>query len=234
MVDILLLSASSQIAGVYPGSVRILIGALTAGLLIGLGMVLDVPFRSHILWRVCMLTVTALMTFGVRRSSFLALLLFMLLHLSLGNVTGTDHSILSTILGAIGIALACALVKNRSRLVEVSLNYHGKTLNFTALRDTGNELRDPVTGEGVLVVSETIARELTGLPGEALAHPVESIAMLPGLRLMPYQTVGNTGFLLAMRIADAKIGNQQGSVIVAFSPQNLGRNYQALTGGMLR
>ena len=233
IVDILLLLASGQMVGDHPGSLRILIGALTSGLLTGLCMVLDLPFHSHILWRVCMLTVTALMTFGFHRSSFLASLLFLLLHLSLGNVSGTDNFMLSTILGAIGIALACTLVKKRSQLVAVSLTYHGRTLKFTALRDTGNELRDPVTGKGVLVVSEAIARELTGLPHEALAYPVDNIALLPGLRLIPYQTVGNTGFLLAMRIADARIGNQQGSVIVAFSPQNLGRNYQALTGGIL-
>ena len=197
----------------------------------GLSLVLHLPFQNHILWRICMLSVTAMVTFGFR---FYGWLLFLLLHLSLGNLTGTANSILSTILGAVGIVLACTLVKNRKRLVEVSLNYQGKTLRFTALYDTGNELRDPVTGEGVLVLSDTIAGELTDLPKEAFAHPVESIALLPGLRLIPYQTVGNAGFLLAMRIPEAKIGNRQGSVVVAFSPRHFGRNYQALTGGMLR
>ncbi len=194
-------------------------------------MVLQLPFQNHILWRICMLSVTAIVTFGFR---FYGWLLFLLLQLSLGNLTGTANSMLSTILGAMGIVLACALVKNRSRLVEVSLNYRGKNLRFTALYDTGNELRDPVTGEEVLVVSNTIASELTGLSKEALAHPVESIPLISGLRLIPYQTVDNTGFLLAMRIPEAKIGKRQGSVVVAFSPRNLGRNYQALTGGMLR
>ena len=107
-------------------------------------------------------------------------------------------------------------------------------MHFTALLDTGNELRDPVTGEGILVVSQSIARQLTGIPPAALTNPVESITMLPGLRLIPYKTVGNSGFLLAMRIADARIGSREGSVVVAFSPQNLGRNYQGLTGGMFR
>ena len=200
----------------------------------GLGIALDVPFHSHILWRICMLMVTALITCGFHRPALWASLLFLLLHLSLGNLTGTGNAMLSTILGAIGIALACALVKNRSSLVEVSLSYQGKTLQFTALHDTGNELRDPVSGEGVLVVNQTIARKLTGLSEDALSHPVENITLLPGLRLIPYRTVGNTGFLLAIQIPEAKIGNRKGSVIVAFSPQNLGRNYEALTGGMLR
>ena len=234
IVDILLLSASCQMVGIHPGRLRIFIGALTGGLMMGFGIAFAIPFQSHILWRICMLLVSAMATFGFRRPALWAILLFLLLHLSLGNLTGTGNAMLSTILGAIGIALACTLVKNRSSLVEVSLSYQGKTLRFTARHDTGNELRDPVTGEGVLVVSQTIARKLTGLSEEAFSHPVESMTLLPGLRLIPYQTVANTGFLLAMRIPEAKIGNRQGSVIVAFSPQNLGRNYEALTGGMLR
>lgn len=233
MVDILLLSACCQMIGIHPVWFRILTGALIDGVLMGLSLVWSLSFSNHILWRVCMLTVTALVTFGFRNSAFRVTLLFLMLHLSLGNLTGTGNAMLSTVLGATGIALACTLVKKRSCFVEVSLGYQGRTLHFTALRDTGNELRDPMTGEGVLVVSESIARQLTGLSGEALADPVQSITLLPGLRLIPYQTVGNTGFLLAMRITDAKIGNRQGSVIVAFSPQNLGRNYQGLTGGML-
>ena len=232
VVDILLLSATCQMVGIQPGRYRILTGALTDGLIMGICMIFWAPFSGHILWRVFMLTATALVVFGFRRSAFCASLLFLLLHLSLGNLTGTGNTMLSTILGASGIALACVLVKNRSRLVNVSLSHQGETLKFTALYDTGNELRDPVTGEGVLVVSQSIAQKLTGLSEEALAHPVESIVLLPGLRLVPYQTVGNTGLLLAMRIPEARIGHRQGSVIVAFSPQNLGRNYQGLTGGM--
>ena len=202
-------------------------------MLTGLGLLISPDFCSHIIWRICVLTTTALATFGFRKPFLRVALLYLLLSLSLGNLSGNGKEILSAILGAVGIALACMLAKSHRRLVDVSLHYRGKTLKFTALRDTGNELRDPVSGESVLVVSESVARELTGLPTAALADPVNSITRLPGLRLIPYQTVGNTGFLLALRIAEAKIGTQQGSVVVAFSPQNLGRNYQGLTGGTL-
>ena len=77
------------------------------------------------------------------------------------------------------------------------------------------------------------SEKLTGLEREMLRDPVSAMEKLPGLRLIPYKTVGNSGFLLALLITEAKIGNQQGSAIVAFSPQNFGSKYQALTGGSL-
>ena len=104
-------------------------------------------------------------------------------------------------------------------------------MRLTALRDTGNSLRDPITGKPVLIVGADIAEKLTGLSPAALRDPVRTMGSLPGLRLIPYRTVGNTGFLLALRIPSVKIGNRQGSALVAFSPHILGSGYQALTGG---
>ena len=232
-VDVLLLYASGQIVGIRSGPFRILAGALIGGMMAGLSLIPCFGRCSHILWRILGLIITSLVTFGFCRPFLPATLLFLLLHLSVGNLTGSRNEMFSTLLGAAGMVLACILVKNRSQLVDVSLTYEGRTSHFAALRDTGNELRDPVTGEKVLVVSEIVARELTGLTIPELEDPVKSITMLPGLRLIPYQTVGNSGFLLALRITDARIGNRQGSVLVAFSPRKLGHNYQGLTGGML-
>jgi len=109
----------------------------------------------------------------------------------------------------------------------------GQTLHLTALRDTGNTLRDPITGKGILVVDAQTAAKLTGLEPAALCDPVSTISKFPGLRLIPYRTVGGTGFLLALQVRDAKIGNRQGSILVALSPNCLGNHYQALTGGTL-
>ena len=105
---------------------------------------------------------------------------------------------------------------------------------MTALRDTGNTLKDPVTGADVLVVAQQVAEQITGLNSQQLSNPVESIGVIPGLRLIPYRTVGQSGgMLLALRIQKVKIGKQWGSRLVAFAPNGLcadGR-YQALTGG---
>ena len=118
------------------------------------------------------------------------------------------------------------------KMVSVELD----GLHFSALLDTGNSLKDPLTGRSVLVVGAEIGESLTGLSREQFSRPVESVDALPGLRLIPYQAVGtNNGFLLAKKFSDVKIGSKQGSALVAFAPQRLSVDgeYQALTGGVL-
>ena len=98
-------------------------------------------------------------------------------------------------------------------------------------RYTGNTLQDPVTGQPVLVIGADAANRLTGLSREQLRSPVESLEALPGLRLVPYRTVGGSGLMLARKYQNVKIGKWKGSQLVAFAPERLGGGYEALTGG---
>ena len=89
----------------------------------------------------------------------------------------------------------------------------------------------------MLVISPEIAGRLTGLTLKQLQHPLETIALrpIPGLRLIPYRSVGNAGgFLLAKRFEDVTVGEKKQSALVAFASEGLGKGeiYQALTGGM--
>ena len=144
--------------------------------------------------------------------------------------------------GVLGVAAVLCLlcgfgfqgVISSALYVPVELRYRDKHMNLTALHDTGNTLRDPITGRRVLVIGADAAGELTGLTREQLRRPVESIGALPGLRLIPYRSVGTeNGFLLALRLQDVKIGTWRGSSLVAFAPERLSSEdaYQALTGG---
>lgn len=120
------------------------------------------------------------------------------------------------------------------RLLPVELSGNGKHIQLTALVDTGNELRDPITGESVLVIGCQAAGALTGLTPEQLKHPLETITSspLPGLRLIPYRAVGaENGMLLAMRLPRVCLGGRTGPGIVAFAPQRFEDDYQALAGG---
>lgn len=105
---------------------------------------------------------------------------------------------------------------------------------LTALRDTGNELRDPVSGEAVLVIAAEPAYRLTGLTCAQLADPLDALTSVkvPGLRVIPYHAVGTqSGFLLAKRFEQVKIGSRRRAAVVAFAPSSLGGEaYQALTG----
>ena len=113
-----------------------------------------------------------------------------------------------------------------------------RRINLIALRDTGNNLRDPISGESVLVAGADVAEKLLGLTSWQLAHPVETLASgaVPGVRLIPYHAVGQPGGLLvALRFQRAKIGNTFANPLVAFAPEVLagGEVYQMLTGGAI-
>ena len=135
------------------------------------------------------------------------------------------------------LALACmGGNKLGQRLLEVELVRNGRKVHLLALADTGNGLRDPITGEQVLIIGPEAAQALTGLTKKQLADPVGTLAErpIPCLRLIPYRVVGHGGMLLALNVEQARIGQYRGSVLVAFAPEELeasGR-YQALAGGM--
>lgn len=121
------------------------------------------------------------------------------------------------------------------KLLPVEIEGNGKRLKLTALLDTGNELRDPITAEPVLVIDSEKAKELTGLTREQLGRPLETMTRvpLPGLRLIPYRAVGaEKGLLLAIRVPAVRIGGKKRPGIVAMAPQSFGEDFQAIAGGM--
>ena len=124
------------------------------------------------------------------------------------------------------------------KYVPVEIYYGGQSVRLTALRDTGNGLRDPITGESVLVIGPEAAGKLTGLTEFQIKSPVETLKrqLLPGLRLIPYHSVGQPGgMLLGLRIKDVTVDGRRGAALVAFAPERIGGNegYQALTGGVI-
>ena len=232
-VDVLLLSAAEGFLGGALKPLRVLVGACLGALFAAFCMVPGFSFLDHFLWHLCSLVLTGLLAFGFSRETIRKLLLFIVLHLSLEGIADGKQELLSMLLGAAGIGFACIAVGRHQKLITVELTYGTQTLQFKALRDTGNTLRDPITGKQVLIVGADVAEKLTGLTVSMLRDPVGSIHAIPGLRLIPYKTVGNTGFMLALRLEEVKIGNRQGNALVAFSPLVLGSNYKALTGGSL-
>lgn len=125
-------------------------------------------------------------------------------------------------------------------LHTVTLELLQRRVTVTALRDTGNTLRDPVTGRTVLVADwQCLAKLLpeAELNRQAFLQPAALMARLsqayPRCRfqLIPYRAVGNDGgLLLAVR---CRMGGQQG--LAAFSPTEVSPEgqFDALTGGMV-
>lgn len=230
VVNALLLTAAVLLTEDKPNLPGVMGGSLLFGIYAVLSMWLDISFLGSPFGRLLVLVLSALVAFRFDADLLRKIPIFLTLHLSVTEMTRAEK-VPSLLLCVMGITAVCLMGGKGKNLVPVELSYGGKTLSLTALRDTGNTLRDPVTGRQVLIVGADIAGKLTGLTQENLQNPVSTIGAIPGLRLIPYKTIGNTGFLLALKIPEAKIGNRQGSTIVAFSPLILGTNYQALTGG---
>ena len=238
-VDALLLMAAGRLCGNRLRILRLFIAAGFSSIYIGICLQPEFYFLGNTHWRVVCLTITAVIAYGVSWAGVRSGIAFAFLYLVLGSgvLAVGNGGIFGTLcsLGGMIVLLyiGILLLKREGNYIPVELTYGDKHLCLTALRDTGNALCDPVTGQQVLVVGGDIAMELTGLTKEQLSKPVESVGVISGLRLIPYHTVANSGFLLAMRLHNAKIGSWRGSAVVAFAPEVLNREgmYQALTGG---
>lgn len=231
LVNFLLLWAVGKFTKTNLQPIKALTAALLGALAIGVSLLPGVTFLySH--WSFgLLLLLMSVVAFGFRRKVVWQFGLFALLHFSVGGLTAQTTEPLRMMLGTVGITLVCLLTREKKRLIPVELSYGKTHLCLTALYDTGNTLLDPVTGQGVLILDARSAQKLTGLTSHQLKTPVESLKDLPGLRLIPYHTIGNNGFLLALKLPQVKIGNRQESIVVAFAPQSFGKDYQALTGG---
>ncbi len=243
LVDYLLLLGTNRLSGFPPGSWRCAAGALLGGLYAGACLLPGFRFLGSILWRTVMLCLMAMLAFGINTSALKRGGIFLLLSLAMGGmaISAGRGDFLSLLLSGGGIWLLCSWAFGGAvggrEYVPVELRWQGNTLSLIALRDTGNTLRDPITGEQVLVIGAQAAQDLTGLTLAQIASPLETLTQhpLPGLRLIPYHAVGKMGgMLLAMRFSDVRIGNRRQSALVAFAPEGLGRGdaYQALTGSL--
>ena len=225
VVDILLLLAAGLMQGGEIRYGRAILGGLISGVLA------QGAIAGKLFWRIAGRWMGVIVASGLSWSAIGKGFIFMGLQMFVLALTGGYWMI--TFLGFAAILILWILSGRGADLIPVELSYMGKTLHITALRDTGNQLRDPITGRQVLIVGADIAGKLTGFSPAALEDPVKTMGAIPGLRLIPYRTVGNTGFLLALKLSDVKIGNRQGHTVVAFSPLVLGSKYQALTGGSI-
>ena len=239
VVSLLMLLGASRLCGCKFSWLRYILAALTTGLYSSLCMLPGFGFLSGPVWYTVNLVTTILIAWGFRRSTLRRGAVFAVLRLALEGIAqgigkGGAGSLL---LAAAGLGVLCILGfrgdGTAGKYVPVEISRGNQRLHLTALRDTGNTLRDPLTGQPVLVIGAQAAQALTGLSREQLQNPVESIDKIPGLRLIPYKAVGkDSGLMLALKFSDVRIGKWIGSSLVAFAPEGLGgQEYDALTGG---
>lgn len=243
LVDLLLMVGTNRLAGHPAGFRRALPAAVLGGVYAGACVLPSFWFLSGLVWRMVSLAAMSAIAFGFDQSGLRRGILFVFLSMALGGIAlGLGKGgFWSLVLSAALVCLMC-LLGFRGRAgqqcyLPVTIRHQQKAVTLTALADTGNTLRDPVSGCPVMVVDSWVARDLYALSETQVADPIGTLAgtKLPGLRLIPYSAVGQkAGLLLGIRADSVRVNGKETTCIVAFAPQKLGHGqYQALAGGSI-
>ncbi|MBE6957848.1 MAG: hypothetical protein E7447_01665 [Ruminococcaceae bacterium] len=241
LVDGLLLMGANRLTGHPAGWRRCALAALLGGGYAGVCMLPGFRFLGGVFWRLLVLIAMAIIAYGWQLSAVRRGTVFVLLSMALGGMAmGMGNgSFLSLVLAAVGLVLLCALgirlPLGTAKFQPVELIWRGQSVKLTALLDTGNTLRDPITGGSVLVVGMEVGHRL-GISQDLIREPIQMLPRkpLPGARLIPYRAVGKPGgMLLLLRLDGVRLNGKSISPMVAFSPEEIGgaEGYQALAGG---
>lgn len=140
---------------------------------------------------------------------------------------------------------ACT-VQHGGQIQPLTLLLNGRQAPIYALHDTGCTLKDPLSGEQVLVAEAASLQTLlpqAQITPDALKDPASLLLRLKTLfpalsvRLLHYRSVGvQTGLLLCLRCEVQTRTGKRRSCLVAFSPTPVSETgtYNALTGGTIK
>ena len=241
-VDFLLILGTNRLCGFPPGWGRTALAAALGAIYAGVCVLPGFSFLSGTLWRIVFLALMGAIAFGFSMGSVRRGILFIFMSMALGGIAlGLGSGgFWAVVMAAIGVALLCLIgFQGRvsdNRFVPIFVKHGGKSVTMTALVDTGNTLRDPISGAPVVVADAQAGETLLSLTKEQLQHPVETMAQVTGLRLIPYHAVGQpAGMLIGIKAERVEINGKRTDCMVAFAPQSIGagRDYQALTGGLM-
>lgn len=99
------------------------------------------------------------------------------------------------------------LCEEETKYYTVQIIYGSRSVVVSALYDTGNLLRDPVTGRCVHIVDKETVRRL-GVLGDK--HMEDTC----GIRLIPYRTIANSGLIPVFPITQMKISNEKSNYVI--------------------
>ena len=244
VVDFLLILGTNRLTGFPASWKRAVTASLLGGFYAGGCLLPGFRFLGNGLWRAVFLQLICAIAFGWNRNGLHRGAVFLLLSMALGGIAAGINSpdfLGVTICGFI-LWILCRVgfpgQIGQREYVNVELNWQGKRICVTGLRDTGNTLRDPLTGESVLVCGADVGEELLGVSRNRFGDPAELMALgvLPGIRLIPYRTVGqSSGMMVAMRLKGTRINGKVCDPLVAFGPREIGAGdgYRMLTGGLI-
>ena len=158
--------------------------------------------------------------------------------------------IIGFIVTYIGFRVVKTKLHKKDMIYEIEIRIEEKTLNLKAMLDTGNLLKDPISGMPVVVVEKQQLYsilpaklldnidKLIGGEGEILLNQIEEKGIFNRFRMIPFSSVGKQNGLMLGFKADQVILKReeekqiQKNVIIGIFNQNLSKNnsYSALIG----
>lgn len=237
MVDFLLMIGVSWLAEKRFHWLRCGIGVVFGGVYSILSVFSGLSFLQSHLWHGIMVLLISVFVFGIDKNAWHPCLTYFGLRMAMDGMASCEGGVQSWFWAAVLWSVWLVGIRGHTglgRFVSIELNWQNKKTKLKGLVDTGNHLRDPISGKRVIVVGADVAERLTGLNAVQLKHPVDSMGLIPGLRLIPYKSIGQSGgMLLALQLKNTRIGGWRGSTLVAFAPQILDEKgtFQALIGG---
>lgn len=264
LVNLLLLGAAARLLGSSSGRWRRVTAAVFGAVYACASFVPELHFLAHPVWRAAVFVLMLLIAFGLHRRTICAGAIFLALSMALGGLV----LVLSGILGAQvwlvgGRAFYCvgfgtliltagavylgawlllhgAFAHTGSAVVSAQLELRGAHTALRLLRDTGNTLRDPFTGESVPVVEGRVLERLLPRVTLPLADAPKAMSQLHTLapelsaHLVPFRAVGTErALLLAVKCDALTVGKRtRRGIYVALSPTAVSEHgeYEGLIG----
>lgn len=268
VVDYLLLICAAKLGGGRIARLRLLAAALFGGLYAAAALFAPLGVLQGLPMKLVSLVIMLLIAFGAGRQTLRTGLLFLAAVCAFAGAAvlaaqlfgtgvlvlpgGTFYavSVLGLLLLAGLLYMLCYTVfsctaQHGGEIRTMTLLYGGNRVPVRALHDTGCTLRDPMTGERVLVAEADALRALlpdASITPAALADPAELLLRLktraPALpaRLLSYKCVGTqAGLILCLRCEIQVRPGVRKRCLAAFSPTPVsdGGNYDALIGGTI-
>lgn len=158
-------------------------------------------------------------------------------------------SIVGAIILIIGIKIVKSKILRKNTIYEIQIKINEKEIKTTAILDTGNMLKDPITGNPVIIVEK---EELKKIIPEEILENIDSILggeinkieskienkFLSKLKIIPYSSLGKeNGILLGIKSDEVYIINEdkkykKENIIIGIYNRKLTKKgeYKALIG----
>lgn len=136
-----------------------------------------------------------------------------------------------------GITAAVALSRftggGAPKSAEVEISLSGKSVKLCAMTDSGNLLREPISGRPVILLSDSAATRLVG--ATSLEMPEEKLPPELGkrLRLIPYRTVEGAGMLRGFMPDRIAVEGSECDAVFAVEQGGSYGGYEALVPAVL-